>query len=70
VKENESEPSKEREKRREVGDRENLNYSADSHNTRTQPSQLIRNSGDLSFFHSTPMGNLHSIETNLLTKRA
>lgn len=41
--------------RRKVGDRENPNYSADSHNTRTWPSQLTANSGEeISLFHREP----------------
>lgn len=58
----ECELSEDRE-RSEVGDRENLNYSADSHNTRTWPSQLTGNSGgEISFFPLVPTENLYSIK--------
>lgn len=48
--------------RTEVGDRENLNYSADSHNTRTWPRQLSGSSrGEISFFHSSLWGTFTAL---------
>lgn len=53
--ERESELSKARERR------QNLNYSADSHNTRTWPSQLTANSGEISFFYLSPQGTFTAL---------